>query len=117
MAGTYAALAALLRGAGRAAEALAYAQLAAAAQESAAGARSPAAAAAALAVAEILADLGRSAPCSERFCAVSTWVTVPWSRLTKLPCGQRLISWLIWANALPVTQVSGFSTMTRRAVK
>ena len=62
VASTYAALAALLRGAGRAAEALAYAQLAAAAQERAAGAGSPPAAAAVLAVAELLADLGRSIP-------------------------------------------------------
>ena len=62
VAGSYAALAALLRGAGRAAEALAYARLVAAAHERAAGAGSPAAAAAVLAIAEILADMGRSAP-------------------------------------------------------
>lgn len=59
VAGSYAALAALLRGAGQAEEALAYARVAAAAQERAAGAASPAAAAAVLAVSEILADLGR----------------------------------------------------------
>jgi hypothetical protein len=59
VAGSYAALAALLRAAGRGAEALAVARLAAAAQEGAAGGASPAAAAALLAVAEILADLGR----------------------------------------------------------
>ncbi len=62
VAGSYAALAALLRAAGRGAEALAVARLAAAAQEGAAGVASPAAAAALLAVAEILADLGRCGP-------------------------------------------------------
>ena len=58
VASSYAALAALLRGTDRAAEALAYARVAAAAQERMAAA-SPAAAAAVLAVAEILAGLGR----------------------------------------------------------
>lgn len=91
VAGTYAALAALLRSAGRAAEALAYAQLAAAAQERAAGAGSPAAAAAVLAEAELLADLGRSAPGSEHFCAMHTWVGTPQPWQTQLPCWLWLI--------------------------